>query len=299
MGQFASSIGGSLSAGLNKRATDALIESNNQISEVNARTGNRLRQAGNAASAAEGNLERFVQSVNNNRRLKAGGDAQEALVVNASRANDAQLAGRFSESIRNAEQVGHAAAAQAMNGMAGSVVDMVNTSTALRDSIVRQSVDDAQSQQNYDTSRRAGIIASQMIGGLDASVILDKLDYNVEVAQHTKISKRTWVDKVFMPMGAITGQSVATDASVLSGKDPAQYGKVGAGIQAGVKSFWDQHFSGHATNGSLGSGGTQPSIDRQPDMSTLGASNPYAIYDEPLDKQDIPKMDMSQIYGSW
>jgi hypothetical protein len=89
----------------------------------------------------------------------------------------------FSESIRSAEQAGHAAASQASAGVDGDVVDMVNTSTALRDSIVRQSIADNQDAAAYDASRRAGLVMSQMVGSLDQSVILDSLDYNVDVAQ--------------------------------------------------------------------------------------------------------------------
>lgn len=277
-------IGGGFAAGFGKTATDEIINANNQISEVNAKTGNTLRQAGNAAAAAEGNLERFVQSVNNNRRLKAGGDAQEALVVNAARAGDAQLAGRFSDSIRDAEQVGHAAASQAVNGVAGSVVDMVNTSTALRDSIVKQSVDDNQNMQAWDTSKRAGVIASQMIGGLDSSVILDRLDYNQDVAQHqNKTSLFAAVLRGFFPGGVNEQNANQTYQNVKSG----------------VKSFWDDHFATHETNGSLGSGGTQPSIDRMSEAQPQGASNPYSIYDEPVDKVELPKIDVSELYGSW
>jgi hypothetical protein len=272
------SVGGAFGAGFGKAATDASINANNQISEVNARTGNKVRQASNAAAAAEGNLNRFVQSVNNNRRLKAGGDAQEALVVNAARMGDSQLAGRFSDSIRDAEQVGHAAASQAVNGVGGSVVDMVNTSTALRDSIVKQSVDDNQNAQSWDISKRAGVIASQMIGGLDSSVILDRLDYNHDVAQHQ--NKSGFFATV---LNGFLANSVLPNNTYQNAKE-------------GVKQFWDQNFASHETNTPLGGGGTQPSIDR---MSASDASNPYGIFDEPIPTEEIPQLDMSELQGSW
>lgn len=177
------SIGGGIGGYFGNKATNAAIAANNRLSAINAKTGNDLRQASNAAKAAEGNLARFVQSVNNNRTLEAGGNAQEALVVNATRRGDAQLTNSFSVSIREAEQAGHSAAAAAAAGVDGNVVDMVNASTALRDSIVRQSVDERQSAEAYDVSRRAGNIMSQMVSGLDNSVILDSLDYNIDVAQ--------------------------------------------------------------------------------------------------------------------
>lgn len=183
MGGF--SFGGGFGALLGHGATNALTRANNRLSEINARTSNATRQASNAAAAAEGNLARYVQSVNNNRALEAGGSAQEALLVNYLRGRDRQTAGNFSDDIRSAEQAGHSAAAAALAGVDGNVVDMVNGSTALRDSIVRQSVEERQSAQAYDVSRRAGNIASQMVAGLDNSIILDRLDYNVDYAKET------------------------------------------------------------------------------------------------------------------
>lgn len=168
---------------LNAKAQNAVTEANNRISKANAEAGNKLKQAGNMAAAAESALARFVQSSNNNRELDAGGNALEANTVNARRRSDANLAGGFAADLRSAEQQGAAAAAAAVSGIDGNVVDMVNVSTALRDSIVQQSVDDRQSMIDYDTSRRAGTIMSQMVSGLDSSVIVDGLNYNIDMAQ--------------------------------------------------------------------------------------------------------------------
>lgn len=183
MGGF--NFGGGFGALFGHGATNALTRANNRISALNAKSRNDTRMAQNAAAAAEGNLARFVQSVNNNRALEAGGNAQEALLVNFLRGRDNQGLGSFSENIRVAEAAGHSAAAAAAAGVDGNVVDMVNGSTALRDSIVRQSVEDKQSKEAYDVSRRAGTIMSQMIGGLDASIIMDRLDYNQDFATVT------------------------------------------------------------------------------------------------------------------
>ncbi len=158
-------------------------EANNRLSEINAETGNRVRQAGNAAEAATNSLQRWVQSVNNNRALDAGGRALEATLVNARRESDATLAGSFSDNIRSAEADGAARAAQAAAGVDGSVVDSINGSMALRASIVDQQIEDFKGFKNFDTARRAGNIMSQTIGGLDSSLILDTFDFNVDVAQ--------------------------------------------------------------------------------------------------------------------
>lgn len=218
MGSLVGMFGGAVSGDLGQEATHAQVDGNNAISDLNAKTGNNLRGAKNAESAAEGSLARFVQSVNNNAELKAGGSAQEALVVNAVHGDNARLTRSFAQSIQDAEQAGHAAASQASAGVAGNVTDMVNASTALRDSIVQQSVADDQSQADYATSRRAGNIMSQMVSGLDSSVIMDTMDYNVEVAQHqAKFGKLSSMLHGAFPNGATQGVSKETLTSVKSG----------------------------------------------------------------------------------
>jgi hypothetical protein len=168
---------------------------NNRLSKVNADAANKVRGASNVAKAAEGSLARWVQSVNNNRQLDSGGDQAEANIVNYRRQADAGLTQDFATSIRDAEQQGAAAAAQAVSGIAGNVTDTVNTSMALRDSIARQQTEDFRAFANYDTARRAGSIMSQMIGGLDNSLIFDALDYNQDVAHVTPIMSH-WANAI-------------------------------------------------------------------------------------------------------
>lgn len=182
MGGF--NIGGGFGGFFGSGAVNAVTRANNSISATNAKAGNDTRDVSNLATAAKGNLQRFAQSVNNNRILKQAGSAQEALVVNYLRGRDTQDAKNFSGDIQNAEQAGHAAASAAVSGVDGNVVDMVNYSTALRNSIVAGQVDKNQSQQAFDESKRAGNIASQMVQSLDSSLILDHLDYNVDYAQN-------------------------------------------------------------------------------------------------------------------
>lgn len=164
------------------QAQGAMVETNNRLARTRAEEGNRVRQASNTASAAEGALNRFVQSVNNNRRLKAGGQALEANMVDFYRSDDQLMKQGFSQSISEAEQAGAMAAAAAVNGIAGSVVEDVNLSTSLRDGIVNDAFSDLRGQESYDTARRAGSIMSQVVGSMDQSLIIDRLDYNQDVA---------------------------------------------------------------------------------------------------------------------
>lgn len=179
-------IGLKLATGQMKGAVNrATAAANNRIEEVNAETSNRLRIAKNAEDASHKNLGRWAQSVNNNRQLDAGGAALEANVVNQLRGEDAAMRASFSDSIRAAEQEGASAAAAAASGVDGGIVDMINGSVVLRDSIVRQRVEDVADMRRYDAAVRAGSIMSQMAGGLDSSLLLNTLDHNISTANKT------------------------------------------------------------------------------------------------------------------
>lgn len=181
-------VGGGFAAIIRKGAVDTATRANNKINALNAKVGNNLRQGQNAATAAQDNLARFTQSVNNNKILTAGGNAQAALTVNALRGSDAHMAQDFSGSIATAEQAGHMAASQASAGIDGNVVDMVDTSTALRNSIIAQQVKTSEDETAYDVGQKRGMIASQMISSMDQSTILDHLNYNVDVAKTQGLS---------------------------------------------------------------------------------------------------------------
>lgn len=167
----------------NVQGQRAVAEANTRISKTNAEASNTVRKASNAFQAAQGGLHRFIQSVNNNRILDSGGQALEANVVNYRRTADQLLTQSFSDSISQAEQAGAAAAAAAQAGIGGNVVDMVDHSTNLRNSIVNEQARVRGEQYASDTGRRAATIMSQTIGGMDQSLILDQMDYNKDVGQ--------------------------------------------------------------------------------------------------------------------
>lgn len=214
-------------------AEKAVIEANNRLSKQNAESTNAIRQASNAATAAQGNLNRWVQSVNNNRRMDSAGEALEANTVNARRAGDQALKGGFSASIQNAEQAGQMAASAAFSGVGGDVVDMVNTSVNLRNEIVKQEFSDRLDLAHSDVARRAGNIMSQMVGGLDSSILMDNLDYNIAVAEYTptKSSAYNFV------AGAMKGMGMG------SGLDENQYQKYDAGKTHGTDFTGNAKFS--------------------------------------------------------
>lgn len=137
----------------------------------------RVRVAGNEFKAAEAGLNRFAQSLNNQKRLEAGGKAQSALLENAARGREAEQVGNFERTIRSSEDMGNNAARAAASGSYGSVVDMIAVSTALRDDRIEGQLERNRVYKDRDTARRASEIMTQTAGNLDNRSIYESLDY--------------------------------------------------------------------------------------------------------------------------
>lgn len=137
---------------------------------------NRQTDQENLAAAAKGGLARWVQSLNNQKVLTAGGDALNVSNQNMVRVQDQRARMALGTSARRAEALGAAAASQGSSGVMGSVVDNVNAATRLRASIADQETRDMGDLTNNDQAKRQAAIYAQMVGGLDNSVILDTLD---------------------------------------------------------------------------------------------------------------------------
>jgi hypothetical protein len=163
----------------------------NKVAAANADNANRVRSTGNAFEAAKGSLSRYLQSVNNNRTLEAGGEALEQNLINARRQEDTELAGDFETAIRSAEQNGAQAAAAAFAGVGGEVADNISMATKLMQQRAQFEAQKNQDFRLYDYSRRAATIQTQTIRSLDSSLIFDALDYGTDVAQK-KYSQNPW-----------------------------------------------------------------------------------------------------------
>jgi hypothetical protein len=284
-------VGGGFAAIIRKGAVDTATRANNKINALNASTGNSIRQGTNAAAAAQGNLARFTQSVNNNKILTAGGNAQAALTVNALRGSDAHMAQDFSGSIAQAEQAGHMAASAASAGVDGNVVDMVDTSTALRNSIIGQQVKTSEGEQAYDVGQKRGQVASQMISSMDSSIILDHLNYNIDTAKTQGLTNTfSAALQGFFPNGTDSGLADALQSAKTTIGNSALYNSA---VDATGPSD-DQLQSDRETarfqflSDSGGGGG---------DASSGYVTNPYSIDDgTPF---NTTGGDTSNLYGLW
>lgn len=154
-----------------------------RLSAVNAEAENRVRRARNAEVAGKNSLARYVQSVNNNRSLDDGGSVYASNIVNGLRAGDQSINEDVLAGVRRLEEYGSAIASQAGAGIGGQVVDMINSTTALRTSISNELQHQSQDTANFEVGQRSKSIMSQMIGGLDSSLIIDSLDHQLSYKQ--------------------------------------------------------------------------------------------------------------------
>lgn len=206
---------------------EAHTKANNRLQEAEAGNSNRVRSAENAFAAARGALQRYVQSVNNNRRLEVGGKMLEAATVNAYRQEDAALASDFERQIRGKEQLGYQAAAAALAGVGGEVADNVSIATRLTQQRAEREAITQASFRSFDAGRRAAAVAQQMVSGLDSSVILDSLNYSINVAKKNK-SFSPWI----AALAGLGGDSGPLDFSRNSGSS-TRVGGGGGGVDWG------------------------------------------------------------------
>ena len=228
---FWNAIAGGMIGYVHHGAYAAQVKAGNDVSKANADAGNLVRGAKNELASAQGNLQRWVQSLQNNRKLDAGGQAMEANMVNYRRQDDLLSQGAFEQSIAEAEASGAAAAMQALSGVTGDVVDMVNGATALRHARVNERNLVRREGMAFDAAHRQGTMMSQMVQGLDSSIIVDSIDYGVDVSQYTPTKSRL----ASMLYGAASAMGHNPDST--AGVDPSSQQKSGnvwsASIRAG------------------------------------------------------------------
>ena len=178
-------IGAGIMGWLGNQTGKAMAQINTRLSRVSAEENNKVSRAKTVETLARNSLSRYMQSVNNNRMLDDGGDAFTANLINGFREIDSEANRKILSDVKSMEEFGAAAASQAASGAGGQVVDMINSTTALRASISRELATQSAEQGNFEVTQRSKSIMSQMVGGLDGSLIIDSIDTSRQVAQET------------------------------------------------------------------------------------------------------------------
>lgn len=161
---------------------NATASRNAMVQGVQTEASNMDRESNNIISKAEGNLARWMQSENNNRRLNSAGKNFNAGQMMIARTKDAALLGSIENQIAEAEAAGAFAANSASKGVGGTSNDIIDLTMKLKNSRATVARDRQQSQLNYEQVQQVAGVIPQAIAGLDNTVNMTKLDYSRDVS---------------------------------------------------------------------------------------------------------------------
>lgn len=161
----------------------AQADAQNVLYDAEAYATNTVRTARNKVKVAESSLATWMQSENNNRKLKAAGTQYNAAQQTLQRFADSETRGSLEDQLSSAEAAGAYAANVAMTGTAGGAVDMIASTMALRDERKRAAQETEGGYATYDMIQQAAGIIPQSVAGLDISSNTAGLDYSHDTAR--------------------------------------------------------------------------------------------------------------------
>lgn len=155
--------------------------------ESNVRVANINRLANNKLAAAQGSLNRYMQSRQNQVHLKNTGKALETTQTNIIRLNEAATAGSASRRIAAAEESGAIAARVGAMGIGGSTVSMLNATAKLRQDIASSMANTQTKQQTYDLGLQKDAQKEMMILGLSDVQFLDGINMQAQQSRNIQV----------------------------------------------------------------------------------------------------------------
>lgn len=165
--------------------------------QVAAANSNRLSK--NIERGAEAGLARFMQSVNNNRRLTAAGQQLATGTQNMIRAQDTMVTSSIEQQLREAERAGAYAANVASTGTGGNSVDMIDLTMRLKN-VRRQAATDKNNKYlNYDMAQQLSGIMPQTVEGLDVSTVNAGMDYSTNMSFNPERKSNLVIDLLANP----------------------------------------------------------------------------------------------------
>lgn len=170
---------------------------NNKVADIQAKAANGVRDYNNATALVEAErdkqltgYQRWAQTVRNSRVQESVAAHQQALTTNFNRARDARTRQNFVTNIQQAEEQGRQQAAAAVAGVTGSVVDVINDTTRLRNAMERTARLDAESQTVYDYKVQEQAQRLAIEDSIDWGIVFDngpQLDYYTNVANKQNV----------------------------------------------------------------------------------------------------------------
>lgn len=154
------------------RAQNILIDAQNQADLA-------LNEANNRLTSVNASFQRVVQSLNNQRQLKAAGEAYNASSSNITRMVDDFTRGGITRQLQASEEMGALAAQAAATGTGGATQELIARTAALQVAVTEQAVSRAQGLAAYDARTAKASIMSSALEGMDMSPVMETINYLV------------------------------------------------------------------------------------------------------------------------
>lgn len=184
----------------------------------NAAAANIIRKAQNQVEAASASLGRYVQSRQNQERLKAGGKAVDATTQNIGRLQESALVGSIGRRVQAAEEAGALVARQGALGVRGSTADMLRVTQDLRVAQIEDAALRTQAQQEEGLREQQRSALDASILGLDLSPIIGSINVMEQQARQIRVPS-------LLEVGANAALAFAQTYSKLkAGGNPASAG---------------------------------------------------------------------------
>lgn len=180
-------------------AANRVQNAESKLREAQVAGANSNRLAKNIERGAEASLARFMQSSNNNRRLRAAGKQLEAGTQTMIRTQDNMATTSIEQQLREAEQQGAYAANVASTGTGGNSVDMIDLTMRLKNSRQRAAVTQNNKYINYDMAQQLAGIMPQTIEGLDTSTYSAGMDHSTNMAYTRDRTGNAFIDLMMNP----------------------------------------------------------------------------------------------------
>lgn len=177
-------ISGAITASANRSVAATLAGASNNIRMVNNQTARVVAER----DAVLTGMQRWAQNVRNQRTYESIAQHQEALTINFNRARDTRTRQNFAANVAEAEEQGRFAAAAAASGVTGSVVDIIDSTAALKRNMIDAARVEQENQAVYDERNTEFRTQWALMDQMDYGLIFDaqaKLDYGTTQTQQT------------------------------------------------------------------------------------------------------------------
>jgi hypothetical protein len=203
-------------------ASNKIQKAESKLREAQVAGANSNRLSKNIERGAEAGLMRFMQSMNNNRRLKAAGQQRDAGVQTMIRTQDNITTTSIEQQLREAESQGAYAANAAKSGMMGNSVDMIDITMRMKNTRQRAAVEQNNKYLTYDMAQQIAGVIPQAVEGLDATMYNAGMDTSTNMAYSAKSTGHPFFDLLRNPN--------LKDVFGLFGSNGEDYKMIGPGL---------------------------------------------------------------------